>query len=664
MPPFVPFGNHAAYDALTPRAVALVEPVAHAPWFGAAPAVAAAILAAAVLAVLWVAARRAGATAAASRRRGRGRDQPAGLPPAARRSAPSRWSAWASAGRVRSSSPPASRRRARPPGARLLTALAVAVWPPLVVVTPMVAAALAGARARLGRGARRRDGRRDRRSRPVGGAGRRPRAGAGQRGRCRVVRDRGRPQGHRSVRVAAAGLRWRCRRCWPSSARSCRCGTLSTGRRVALAVAALVPFVADWAAPIWRDEIRRAVLWSAWPLAGAGIGWLAALAPRDRAAWVPVAIGFAAGGERPFGLDPPGRGRRAAGVRDRARRRAGADRCRRAGDDRRRGHPRRHGAGGLGRRIGPAARAAPASMASTPPSPAAARCWPGRRARYQLELWGFRLATRAGVTAPAPFSVAAVTGRLQCLPVASPWRELPGLEYSGRLGLHVPAGPGRLEVVILSPPPLSPRMATMDGQPTGRMSPLAMDLPSLPPVLWPGDGQLPDGCAERGAHRVAGADRHGAVGRACPRAGGHRRWRCATSTTRDRATWPPCVPRRCPVTPSRVTPPWPLDDNAYFAGGWHVAERDASGPFRWTAGRAVTLVPAASSAAVTVVVTARPAVGAARPVTLSIDRERLDRRRARDERRPGRVSLDRARQRLGRGHQRDRLRRLGDRTAL
>ena len=61
----------------------------------------------------------------------------------------------------------------------------------------------------------------------------------------------------------------------------------------------------------------------------------------------------------------------------------------------------------------------------------------------------------------------------------------------------------------------------------------------------------------------------------------------------------------------------PLDDNAYFAGGWHLAERDASGPFRWTAGRAVTLVPAASPTAVTVVVTARPAVGAAGPVTLS-----------------------------------------------
>ena len=58
----------------------------------------------------------------------------------------------------------------------------------------------------------------------------------------------------------------------------------------------------------------------------------------------------------------------------------------------------------------------------------------------------------------------------------------------------------------------------------------------------------------------------------------------------------------------------PLDDAAYFAGGWHPLERAGAAPFRWTARRAVTLLPASGGGEVTLAVTARPAAPA--PVTL------------------------------------------------
>ena len=66
MPPFLPVGDHAEYDATASRVLALVEPVIHAPWFGAAPPLAAAAMVAVVLLAFWAAARRAGAGIAAT----------------------------------------------------------------------------------------------------------------------------------------------------------------------------------------------------------------------------------------------------------------------------------------------------------------------------------------------------------------------------------------------------------------------------------------------------------------------------------------------------------------------------------------------------------------------------------------------------------------------
>ena len=417
MPPFVPYGDHAGYDAVTPRAVALVEPVAHAPWFGAAPAVAAAILAAAVLAVLWVTARRAGATAAASRRGGRGHDQPARPPRCRSCSAPSPWSAWAfgwAGALVFTAGLPPARSAAwgaAADGAR---------GGGLAAARGGDADGRGGARrrrARLGRGDRRRDCRRDRRSRPVGGAGRRPRAGAGQRRRCRVVRDRGRPQGHRSVRVAADGLGGaaggagprrrdraaaaRCRRAgasrwpWPRWCRSSPSGRRRSGATRSVARCCGAP--GRWLAP-GSSGWRR---------------WRRAIAPRG-SRWASACCWWRAA-SRPRSV----RSRTTSGGRLRPRSPARSHRSLPPG--RRRSSPRTPAST---RPWWPGApdwacsACGPCLMVSTPPSPAAARCWPGRGRATSSSCGGF--AWRRAPASPRRLPSAPPRSPVVCS--AFPWR--------------------------------------------------------------------------------------------------------------------------------------------------------------------------------------------------------------------------------------------------
>ena len=71
------------------------------------------------------------------------------------------------------------------------------------------------------------------------------------------------------------------------------------------------------------------------------------------------------------------------------------------------------------------------------------------------------------------------------------------------------------------------------------------------------------------------------------------------------------LPREAADVGERV----PLDDAAYFGGGWHPLERAGTAPFRWTARRAVTLLPARAPARSPLAIVARPAAPA--PVTIS-----------------------------------------------
>jgi hypothetical protein len=242
----------------------------------------------------------------------------------------------------------------------------------------------------------------------------------------------------------------------------------------------------------------------------------------------------------------------------------------------------------------------------------------GGTATSALELRGFQFAPFAGFARPVPFAVMSVTGRLRCLPVATPWRELPGVEYTGRLGLHVPRGTGTLEVVVVGPSPLNAALTRPDGRPLGRQSPVPMELAALPAVLWPGDGRLPG-----------------------PGLVGTRFELPARDDTEQSAIM--ALGQRAPLVAVRFTEPADrvgvatvcaapfvrdaraieagvaLDDDVYFPGGWHAAERAGDARFRWTARRAVTLLPSAAAGPVTLVLSGRPAARpASGPVRLTV----------------------------------------------
>jgi hypothetical protein len=615
MPPFLPVGNHAEYDAAASPTLVLVEPVIHAPWFGAAPPLAAAGVAAVVILLFWATARRAGGGIAASGMAllalASRNDLRTPLTLAAE-PAVSAALLWAAA--IALTLPTGGRRPALW-GATLLAA-AVAAWPPLVVTVPVVislarvsdlaaiavaAAGAAGAVAGLALWA------------------------------SRAAALAGEPVSVADVWLAVTSTdpRGTDPFVWPAMTSALLPMALAlTGaavavvrqpvlRRVRLGFAVAAAVVAFALLPGWRPELVRAGYWSLWPLAAAGLAWMTSLAPppRQRLALIGVGGVLVAGGAlasvryleedeaRTFAaalhdaLESATDGRAATLVTEDTRvdtavvawgSSAGWERVRRvpALIDAARGRDRLLLAG-------PAASSA-------------------------LELWGFQFAPFVGVARPVPFAVSAVTGRLHCLSVANPWRELPGVEYTARLGLHVPRGTGTLEVVVVAPPPLNAAMTRPDRRPLGRQSALPMTLTELPPVLWPGDGRLPDPDWVGSRFELPARDD---VAQSATMTLGRRAPLVAVRFTEpaDRVGVATVCAAPFDREPSAIAAGVPLDDDLYFPGGWHAAERAGNGLFRWTARRAVTLLPSSAAGPVTLILSGRPAAPpASAPVRLTV----------------------------------------------
>lgn len=603
MPPLVPIGDHAAYDDGAARALVLVEPIAHAPWFGAAPAGGAAAVAALLATVFWITARRAGASAvatavgvAALMSRGDLRTAIAvGAAPAIGATL-----VWAAATGMAGAPPIRSGWR----GALLLSA-AVAAWPPYVAAVP---AAMALARGSI--------------------AARAVLAGVvvlvGGTAGLAVWAARAATLAHEPVSLAdvwsvvvSSASRGQSPYVWPA--------TTAAALPVALAVMAIgslgragqVPAVwgvaaagaAALALPGWRAEIWRAAYWSAWPLVPLGLTWLAAQAAPRRRAWVVAVAGVTLVGG---GLSASwrhldeGEGRRFARVLgDSLQAAVGVRPAALVTEDTRVDTAIVAWAGAGWQRVRP-----------LPALVEAARdrgrvIVAGPSARAALEAWGFRFRNSVRIEHPVPYVVGELTGRLRCVPLAAPWRELPGLEYTGRLGVHVPAGTGALEIVVVGPPPVTPRLWRLDGRPIGEHGDLPMTLPALPPVLWPSDGQLPD--ARLGAVRLRLSARTDLAQAAAVTLGQRAPLVAARFTApADHPDVATVCAAPLPRQPADIAAQVPVVDDAYFGSGWHLAERDAAGPFRWTDHRAVTLLPSADGRSVGLVVTARAAAGGAR----------------------------------------------------
>ena len=613
LPPFLPVGAYPTYDAAASPLFALVEPVAHAPWFGAATVPVAAVASAFVLCGLWAAGRGAGATALAATvtaaafaaRPEIGASLTLGAEPIVAVAL-----AWASLLAAATGAAAGTASRTRVVLCAAGAAAALAVWPPAVVLLPVLVAA-AGARG-IAPGA------------AVAMAG-----VAGLAGGLRLWAMRASVMAGEVVSWADVWLvvtsfvprgdapfPWPPLVSAPLPAALALAGAVvlwqATTRRTAWLVAASITLLAAAATVVqphpWRAEATRALYWASWPLVAIGLTWLVTRAPRGgrmlaMMAMASVLIGsgvlarvrhvdteesraFAAALAQALA---PVRARGAAIVVEDTRVDtalvawgSGAPRVARVRRD-------------------PALVAAALTRGQM--------VLVGPSARAALELWGFRFRPGATVATPAPFAFADVTGRFGCTDVSARWSELAGLDYTGRLGVHVPAGRGRVEVVVVGVPPLVVRAATADGRAAGRLtSGPGISLSSLPPVLWPGDGGLPDAAqiAARfslDAQANAASDVSLTLGARAPLVAARVVGSDGPATI--------CAAPLARFDPFDAavgdTATIALDDDAFFAGGWHGAEGTGATAFRWTTGRARTLVPSAGARVVTLAIDARPA---------------------------------------------------------
>ncbi len=590
MPPFVP--ATAASDALSalPRDLALVEPVAHAPWFGTWPTAVAALLAAASAGALWLAAWHlttsaalAGAVVASMLVRPDLRMLVTlGAEPALALGA-----AWLAMAATRHE-PAATRRLVR---LALFVAAAAALWPPLAVTAPAFVAATAGlswrATAVLLAGG------------GVGGIG------GAARWAARASTLSAEPVSLTDALAVVVPATPRAMEAfvWAPMAEPlvpallALAGLAVTIRRARTRSSAALGGLAIAAAwlllPAWRAELLRAMLWTAWPLAAVAVHTVAA-GPRWRQGLGAAAVlGVLIGGgiaPRPDARDETARATAAALGRLPAAPSV-------VGDDTRTDTALVAWGAGRGlRRVRPVAALVNAARAD-------GAVFAGPTARRALERWGFTLGPR--LAPPPAAALWPVTSRLGCLPVASPWRELPGLEFTGWLGLHVPAGEGRLEVAIVGAPPLAPRVTLDDGRRIGQVTAVPMTLTDLPPVLWPGDGRQPD--ASLHAFRVA-LPADGDAAYAASLALGRRaplvavRYVSSARRTDVATVCAAPLPGDAPGADGLD-----IGDDTFFAGGWHAVERDGAAVWRWSTGDAVMLVPAGTGGPVTLELTARSA---------------------------------------------------------
>lgn len=611
LPPFLPIGAYPTYDAAAARAWALVEPVAHAPWFGAASAPIAAAASAFVLCALWATGRRTGASvAAATVTAAAFAVRPEIAAALTLGAGPLVATALVWTAMLAAVSGDGTAIRAAVVLRAAATAVALAVWPPVVVVLPLLVAA--GAARGLASGL------------AVAVAGVAGLVGGVQLWAMRASALAGEAVAWADAWLVVSSLvpRGDAPFPWPAvvsatvpTALACTGAAVlwqTTTRRRAWLVAAGVTLAATAATVVqphpWRAEATRAIYWAAWPLVALGLTWLVSRAPRGGRMAVTIVMASVligsgvltrvrhAATEEPHAFSAalaqalaPARARGAAIVAEDTR--VDTALVAWAGGDRRVARVRRD----------------PALVAA-----ALARhqvVLAGPSARAALELWGFRFGPGATVEAPAPFAFAGVAGRFGCADVSTRWSELAGLDYTGRLGVHLAAGRGRVEVVVVGLPPLVVRAATADGRAAGRLTAgPGISLSNLPPVLWPGDGGLPDD-AQIAARFTLDAQAH-AASDVSLRLGARAPLVAARVVDGDglATVCAAPLPRLDPFDAAGGdTATIALDDDAFFAGGWHDAEGTGASALRWTTGRALTLVPSAGARAVTLDLVARPA---------------------------------------------------------
>lgn len=239
----------------------------------------------------------------------------------------------------------------------------------------------------------------------------------------------------------------------------------------------------------------------------------------------------------------------------------------------------------------------------------------GPAGRSQLELFGFGLQTVASLD-PAPHRLSRVVERLQCATTRRDrWSLLPGIEYTGRLGLEVPPAPdGRLVLIVGDDLPVQLRATLASGH--------AMALREQPLMRGPGSGTPPpDYWLDGGDPAMAPphvvqvtipADPVETrlvslyLGRRAPRVLARlhgfdeaARGRVCAAPLGPDALWGQFPGREIAL---------PLDEPRLFGVGWHGIEDASGNRFRWTSSEAAVLVPSAVDGPIAVRLDAAPAM--------------------------------------------------------
>ncbi len=388
---------------------------------------------------------------------------------------------------------------------------------------------------------------------------------------------------------------------------------LPKGGRRSLAIAGLLVLGLVLAWPVWRAEAIRFALWTAAPLAAAGLTRMAASPGRPRLGMaIAVALAVVMGAERVATGARPLAADDARGFRD-ALQHAVESR----GD-------------------GPVALVAEdtridSAIVSWMPSRTgtsrlvtdgavvAAAAEDGREvlagwgARRQLQLQGLHFATRVDITDPLPYTLSSVDAAYRCTLVRSDrWNMLPGLEYTGRLGIQLPpALAGELRVVVGDTLPLRLRTSMADGRPFPARLEMLLSGPaaSAPPADYWLDGGAPEAAPDRvslvhiAPHPVLTTLVSLHLGRRSPhvlaRLDGY------SPSARARICAAPVAPDL--ATARDVDTVVPLAEDGYFGTGWYGVEGQDADRFRWADMDAVVLVPVTSRGPVAIELVASPA---------------------------------------------------------
>jgi hypothetical protein len=243
----------------------------------------------------------------------------------------------------------------------------------------------------------------------------------------------------------------------------------------------------------------------------------------------------------------------------------------------------------------------------------------GPVARRHLELAGLLFDEVFAIAEPAAFTMSEATGTLQCAAVRTDrWSQLPGLEYTGRLGLQVPPQIGaEMQLIVGDALPLQLEVATPDGRDVPVKTDALMAGPGseTPPADYWLDGSLPEN-GPRVIRRVhvpaypAGADLVSVrLGRRAPRV--LARLIGYDGPARGRVCAAPAAGSVL-FGHDRRQEGVSLENDEVFGTGWYGQEGRGAQLFRWTSTDAVVLLSSALRTDVIVTMEAEAAAGVGR----------------------------------------------------